>query len=440
MNAKADLKKLLLLGSFLCVLLLGLLLYSVQWHPRIQLRRFYEEHALGESGFPEPYPSKEIDPETHWLDAYDRSGRLLVNYRHLHEEYVTWRSRERTRVQSGQHEWDDETLETWGRYFQEQHFQVMRGLWRQANRRFQEESFEGDAFWRVIPEENPSWLPGIYLRGYWIEYALARDEPEEAAEILFEVLELCRVLLYQDIPQRQRAVLIYILGKSLPYLREEALSPWILNEHWQRLEKLKQDLERPHFFHAEMWQLYSLLQQQSRQREIPLQDWVQQAQHLSYHSLLYSPRDRYRLNQAYAQMSDLLSSGVNHLALLQHLEEQQRKCSPHLQSSSNFLSLSQGILQGLIWLQAELGLVEAGRYCLHYAEEHGAFPEELPASEAFLDPWTQQPLGYRRTPTGCLIYSVGHNRIDDGGTPQIMGDVTQNDIVWAVRLAESSTP
>lgn len=71
-----------------------------------------------------------------------------------------------------------------------------------------------------------------------------------------------------------------------------------------------------------------------------------------------------------------------------------------------------------------------------YHREHGAYPDELaqlvpdnlPAP--IRDPFCGQPLHYRRTEKGYLLYSVGVNGIDDRGVDwQIGGDQHQGDIV-----------
>ncbi len=56
-----------------------------------------------------------------------------------------------------------------------------------------------------------------------------------------------------------------------------------------------------------------------------------------------------------------------------------------------------------------------------YRRKHGAWPEKLetlvPAElkEVGIDPYNGEPLIFKRLPDGLVIYSVGSNRIDDGG-------------------------
>jgi hypothetical protein len=57
-----------------------------------------------------------------------------------------------------------------------------------------------------------------------------------------------------------------------------------------------------------------------------------------------------------------------------------------------------------------------------YRMEHGAYPESLAElvpdymPEQPLDPWTGDPMIYRRQPDGSfVVYATGPNRGDDGG-------------------------
>jgi hypothetical protein len=46
-----------------------------------------------------------------------------------------------------------------------------------------------------------------------------------------------------------------------------------------------------------------------------------------------------------------------------------------------------------------------------------------------LDPFTEKPFVYRRTPSGYLLYSLGRNLRDDGGKPQLPRDEADGDYV-----------
>jgi hypothetical protein len=48
----------------------------------------------------------------------------------------------------------------------------------------------------------------------------------------------------------------------------------------------------------------------------------------------------------------------------------------------------------------------------------GTFPSALPSyGETSTDPFSGKPFRYRRTNTGFVLYSVGHDRVDNGGVP-----------------------
>jgi hypothetical protein len=62
--------------------------------------------------------------------------------------------------------------------------------------------------------------------------------------------------------------------------------------------------------------------------------------------------------------------------------------------------------------------VAAERYRL----KHGQWPSGMPElvregliKEECTDPYDGKPLRWKRTPTGLIIYSIGKDKIDDGG-------------------------
>ncbi|MCJ7693597.1 MAG: hypothetical protein MUO22_09315, partial [Sedimentisphaerales bacterium] len=73
---------------------------------------------------------------------------------------------------------------------------------------------------------------------------------------------------------------------------------------------------------------------------------------------------------------------------------------------------------------------------LRYKQDKGNYPEGLEElitagylKELLLDPWSDEPLVYRRTEDNFILYSVGWNFIDDGG--QVEKDKKGNPRVWA---------
>jgi hypothetical protein len=69
---------------------------------------------------------------------------------------------------------------------------------------------------------------------------------------------------------------------------------------------------------------------------------------------------------------------------------------------------------------AILRLTRAGLALLQYQQAHGVFPPTLDALgvEGLVDPFTEEPLHYRSEGAGFLVYSVGADRKDNGGTPR----------------------
>jgi hypothetical protein len=70
-------------------------------------------------------------------------------------------------------------------------------------------------------------------------------------------------------------------------------------------------------------------------------------------------------------------------------------------------------------LLADMRVTRAGLALLEYRQAHGAFPETLDALglERLIDPYTAQPLHYRPEGDGFVVYSVGDDLKDNGGSP-----------------------
>ena len=70
-----------------------------------------------------------------------------------------------------------------------------------------------------------------------------------------------------------------------------------------------------------------------------------------------------------------------------------------------------------------------------YRLDHGALPESLDVLtpkyiEAVpVDPFDGHTIRYRLTDTGFMVYSVGDNRVDDGG----VDDMRTGDVVFTVK-------
>jgi hypothetical protein len=69
---------------------------------------------------------------------------------------------------------------------------------------------------------------------------------------------------------------------------------------------------------------------------------------------------------------------------------------------------------------ATLRLTRAGLALLQYKQAHGVLPPTLDALgvDGLVDPFTEEPLRYRPEGEGFLVYSVGEDRRDNGGSPR----------------------
>ncbi|UCD51498.1 MAG: hypothetical protein JSW27_02480 [Phycisphaerales bacterium] len=69
---------------------------------------------------------------------------------------------------------------------------------------------------------------------------------------------------------------------------------------------------------------------------------------------------------------------------------------------------------------AQVNMTRAGLALLRYRQTHGTFPDSLDALnlEDLLDPFAEAPLHYRAEEAGFVVYSVGEDQQDNGGTPR----------------------
>jgi hypothetical protein len=81
---------------------------------------------------------------------------------------------------------------------------------------------------------------------------------------------------------------------------------------------------------------------------------------------------------------------------------------------------------------AEVHITRAGLALLQYRRTHGALPPTLDALglERLTDPYTQEPLHYRTEGEGFVVYSVGEDLRDNGGTPRQPRGKADYDFVW----------
>jgi len=84
--------------------------------------------------------------------------------------------------------------------------------------------------------------------------------------------------------------------------------------------------------------------------------------------------------------------------------------------------------------EAKLTMTQTGIALIRHKTRHGAYPEDTAAIDNDLlakwptDPFTGKPFIYRSTAEGAVLYSVGINGKDDGGTKSQKRD--EGDVVW----------
>ncbi len=81
---------------------------------------------------------------------------------------------------------------------------------------------------------------------------------------------------------------------------------------------------------------------------------------------------------------------------------------------------------------AEVHITRAGLALLQHRQTHGALPPtlEVLGLERLTDPYTQEPLRYRIEGQGFVVYSVGEDMRDNGGTSRQPKQKTDYDFVW----------
>jgi len=83
-------------------------------------------------------------------------------------------------------------------------------------------------------------------------------------------------------------------------------------------------------------------------------------------------------------------------------------------------------------MQADICVTRAGLALLRNKQTGGTFPETLAAldSDDVMDPFSGGPLLYRSKPDGFVLYSIGPDQKDNGGSPKQPKQETDYDIVW----------
>jgi hypothetical protein len=92
--------------------------------------------------------------------------------------------------------------------------------------------------------------------------------------------------------------------------------------------------------------------------------------------------------------------------------------------------------------ESQAQVVRVGAALLAYQAAHGAFPEQLDTAVSPVppDPFTGQPLRYRREGTGFVVYSVGPTGTFDGGKPTAKLTPREAELVYRYPPASSAAP
>jgi hypothetical protein len=83
-------------------------------------------------------------------------------------------------------------------------------------------------------------------------------------------------------------------------------------------------------------------------------------------------------------------------------------------------------------MAAGVRVTQAGLAALRYRQTHGTPPQTLNALglKGLVDPYTRAALRYRPEGEGFVVYSVGEDLKDNGGTPRQHNQATDYDLVW----------
>jgi cbb3-type cytochrome oxidase subunit 3 len=138
-----------------------------------------------------------------------------------------------------------------------------------------------------------------------------------------------------------------------------------------------------------------------------------------------------RVDEALITASDDLKLQGDLLAQIQ-AEMQELRDQPGYEINAAFTPIFTNVSVKVMQCRAHNHLQSRLIALLRYRNSHGVFPDSLsvvPSPEDNNDPFTNQPLLYRKTSTGFLIYSVGKDRKDDGGSVKQDEDKWTEDIV-----------
>jgi hypothetical protein len=83
-------------------------------------------------------------------------------------------------------------------------------------------------------------------------------------------------------------------------------------------------------------------------------------------------------------------------------------------------------------MTAELRITQAGMALLQHKQSRDAFPDKLEALKLqnINDPFSEQPIRYKPQGQGFILYSIGPDQKDNGGSPRQTKQKDDWDIVW----------
>jgi hypothetical protein len=109
--------------------------------------------------------------------------------------------------------------------------------------------------------------------------------------------------------------------------------------------------------------------------------------------------------------------------------EQMRSC---LNVVTSMLAPGIGRVKERYWeIIAQIRITRAGLALLQERKAQGAFPQTLEKLKNLDDPFSNKPLVYKPQGQGFIIYSVGSDHKDNGGSPKEKKQKTDWDIVWS---------
>jgi len=138
---------------------------------------------------------------------------------------------------------------------------------------------------------------------------------------------------------------------------------------------------------------------------------------------------------AYLRMMMKFAQGFDHpdsYKAMHDLEERLDTIARRYPLSRKLIPAMSRVKQIHSGMLAELRIVRAGLALLQYKQTEHSFPASLDALglREITDPFSDDPLLYRSDTEGFILYSIGPDRKDNGGSPKEKDQEDDWDIVW----------